>query len=240
MSTSQHATNHFGSQVLSSVVSDKRMNLVGDDLKKFRSKLMKSQSSKQLRKLLKQITLPKSVHTKILSSTPVDKGDELLYCDGEEMALVEKDQHLSEGKNSDEDQVPNEVANKTLQNNGDQGHKQQSNYTSAMPQLAPLCENEDLKEDAKFIDELSMLLQKEQTSNKRTPQFTNIKRQYIVARRIIKIHIKMEKRSSVGGSVTELTQSTEETNNQILLIINLSLLASPLVCKLTFFIHHPY
>ena len=94
------------------------MSLVLDDLKKFWSKLTKSQSSKQLRELLKQITLPKSVHRKVLSSAPVDKGDELLDCEGEEMALVEKDQHLSEGKNSDEDQVPNEVVNKTLENDG--------------------------------------------------------------------------------------------------------------------------
>ena len=34
------------------------------------------------------------------------------------MALIEKDQDLSEGENSDEDEVPNEAADKALQNNG--------------------------------------------------------------------------------------------------------------------------
>ena len=81
--------------------------------------------------------------------------------------------------------------------------------------IGHVCENEDLK-DAKFIDELGMLLQKEQTFTKFTPQVTNIKRQYIVTRRNIKKSIEMEKRFSAGGSVTELTQSTEETNVQAL------------------------
>ena len=76
------------------------------------------------------------------------------------MALIEKDQDLSEGENSDEDEVPNEAAEKTPKNNGGKGDKQQSNHTSSMLQLAPLCGNEDLK-DAKFIDELGMLLRKE-------------------------------------------------------------------------------
>ena len=150
------------------------------------------------------------------SSAPADEGDELLDCEGEEMALVEKDQSLSEGENSDEDQVPNEATDKTPENNGDEGDKQQSNHTSSMLQLAPLCENEDLKEDPKFIDELGMLLQKEQTSTKLTPQVTNIKRQYIVARHNIKKRIEMEKIPSFGGSVTELTQPTEEANDQAL------------------------
>ena len=118
------------------------------------------------------------------SSAPADEGDELLDYECEEMALAEKDQDLSEGDNSDEDQVPNEAPDKTLENNGDQGKKQQSNHTSSMLQLAPLCENEDLK--------------------------------YVVARRNIKKRIEMERRSSTGGSVTELTQSKEKTHEQAL------------------------
>ena len=42
---------------------------------------------------------------------------------------------------------------KTPENYGDQGDKQQSNHTSIMFQLASLCENDDL-EDVRFIDEL--------------------------------------------------------------------------------------
>ena len=76
------------------------------------------------------------------------KGDEFLNCEGEEMALVEKDQDLSKAENCDKDQVPNETADKTSKNNGDQDKTQQSNHTSSMLQLAPLCQNEDLKKDA--------------------------------------------------------------------------------------------
>ena len=80
MPTSQHATKNFGSQVLSmevNIVSVKIMNLVGDDLKKFRSELMKSPSPKQLRELLKQITPPKDVRRKGSPSALADEGDEL-------------------------------------------------------------------------------------------------------------------------------------------------------------------
>ena len=150
------------------------------------------------------------------SSAPADEGDQLLDCEGEEMVLVERDQDLLEGESNSEGQVPNEAPDKTPENNGEQGDKQQPFHTSLMLQLAILCENEDLKKDAKFIDELGMLLQKEQTFTKLTPQVTNIKRQYIVACCSFKKSIEMEKRSSVGGSVTEPTQSTETTNDQAL------------------------
>ena len=102
-----------------------------------------------------------------------------------------------------------------------------------MIQLASLFENEDLKNDAKFIDELGMLLQKEETSTRLSPQFTNIKRQYIVARHNIKKRIEMEKRSSTGGSVTELTQLKEETNDQALIDSTLNLLIL-LICLIFF------
>lgn len=57
---------------------------------------------------------------------------------------------------------------KTPENYGDQGDKQQSNHTSIMFQLASLCENDDL-EDVRFIDELGMIIQNEETSARLTP-----------------------------------------------------------------------
>ena len=149
-------------------------------------------------------------------STSADE-DELLDCEGQEMVLVEKDQDLSKGENNNKDQVINEAADETPESNGDQGNNQQSNHTSSMLQLAPLSENEDLMKDAKFIDELGMLLLKEETCTRLNPQVTNIKGQCIVARRNIEKPIEMEKRSSGGGSVTDLTQPTEETNEKSLI-----------------------
>lgn len=102
-----------------------------------------------------------------------------------------KNYDLSEGGNSDGDRVPNKAA--TPENNYDQGNKQQSNHASLKLQLAPLCENEVLKKDAKFIGKFGMLLQKEETSARLTLQVTNIKKHYIVTRRNIKKHSDMEK-----------------------------------------------
>lgn len=62
-----------------------------------------------------------------------------------------------------------------------------------MNQLAPICENEDLKKGSKYVVELGLLLQKAETSTKLTPPVTTIKKQYIVARRNINKHIQMEK-----------------------------------------------
>ena len=50
--------------------------------------------------------------------------------------------------------------------NRDRDNKQQSNHTSLMLQLAPFCDNEDLKKDVKFADELGLLSQKEKTSTR--------------------------------------------------------------------------
>ena len=52
------------------------------------------------------------------------KGEEFLDCEGEEMALVEKDQNHSEVENRVQDQVPNEAADKTSKNSGNQDKKQ--------------------------------------------------------------------------------------------------------------------
>ena len=52
------------------------------------------------------------------------KGEEFLDCEGEEMALVEKDQNHSEVENRVQDQVPNETADKTSKNSVNQDKKQ--------------------------------------------------------------------------------------------------------------------
>ena len=78
MPTSQHATKHFSSQVLSLegedyLVSDKIMSLVGDNLKKFQFESMKLPSPKQLSELLKQITAPRGVRKKGSSYAQADE-----------------------------------------------------------------------------------------------------------------------------------------------------------------------
>ena len=73
------------------------MSLVGEDLRKFRAKIMKSKSLNQLKDLLKRITPPKGVCRKKQGDSlkPVDKGDELFDCEAQKIELVDVNEELS-------------------------------------------------------------------------------------------------------------------------------------------------
>ena len=83
------------------LVPEKLMSMVGEDIKKFRVHLMKSRSPKQLKDLLKLITPPKSIRRKNqqVSSVPIDEGDELFDCEGDEIEVLAE----VNGEHSDEE-----------------------------------------------------------------------------------------------------------------------------------------
>ena len=94
---------------------------------------------------MKLITPPKDVRRKshelsnCLSKSQVDKGDELLNCECEEIQLVEQNQELD--KISDEDPIPVEPVVLPTENNNDADMDvEQPNQSQSMIQLAPLCE----------------------------------------------------------------------------------------------------
>ena len=70
-------------------------------------------------------------------------------------------------------------------------------------QLAPLCESEELKRDATFLDELGLLLQKEETTVKLAPQVACIKKQYIIARRNLKKRVQLQQEKNLNTSVEQ-------------------------------------
>ena len=67
------------------------MDMVGKELKEFRSELMTSKSPKQLMEVLKHIKPPKGVHRKNQkeSQVPADEGDELYDCEGKDLEVLE-------------------------------------------------------------------------------------------------------------------------------------------------------
>ena len=135
-----------------------------------------------------------------MPSVPIDKGDELFDCDGDEIDVsVEVNGERSDDEFSDEgNSAIEKSAEEATGNNGndsDQRHAP-SESPSIIP-LAPLCKSEELKRDATFLDELGLLLQKEETTVRLTPQVTSIKKQYIIARRNIKKRIQLEKNSNI-------------------------------------------
>ena len=72
----------------------------------FWNQLMKTASPKNLKQLLKKITPPKEVKWKDAegSAAPVDKGDELFDCEGEEIETETIEEDIS--TSDEEDEIP--------------------------------------------------------------------------------------------------------------------------------------
>ena len=134
---------------------------------------MKSKSPKQLKDLLKQIKPPKGVRRKN------DEGDELLDCEGEEMTLnmPDADEEVSddnEDHTEDVDPAPEDPA--PAPKRKDSNSTEPQHESQATVQLTPLYENEELRKDAQFIDEVGELLRKGETSNRLAPYVMDTKR----------------------------------------------------------------
>ena len=86
------------------LVSERIMMLVGEKLKVFRKQLNKVDSPKNSKDLLKLITPPEGVKRKgEKTAVPVDEGEELFDCDGEEP----NHEPLLESDDSDQDDEEN-------------------------------------------------------------------------------------------------------------------------------------
>lgn len=195
------------------LVRESIMAMVGEDLKKFRSELMKTKSPKNIKTLAQSITPPKGVRRKNDLSTnivPVDEGDELLDCEGDE---IEAGQVIESDDEEDRAEVP--VTDEPIEEERQASASSQQQtcectskeVSSSLIKLAPLCENEDLRKDATFVDELGDLLLQHKPSTRINPQVLNIKKQYTVARRNVKKRIQTEKSS-------ETVETDPESENE--------------------------
>ena len=158
--------------------------LVGEKLKVFRKQLNKAESPKNLKDLLKLITPPKGVKRKgEKTAVPVDEGEELFDCDGEEL----NHEPLLESNDSDQD----DEKNGDLANEGEQSQTENEQTTTVAPALLAsiVKDNPELEKDAIFLDNLGTLLSNTDTSNKFIPFMNNFKQNYIAACRAIKKRI---------------------------------------------------
>ena len=200
------------------LVSERIMSLVGEELKAFRTELMQTASVKQLKDLLKLITPPKGVsrRNQALQSdstnAPIDEGEELIDCEGDEMQVNGQNQEFDDISDDepggDEPPVP-----PTQHRIAEQPSCSQNTFV----ELAPLCINEELRKDAKFVDELSLLLQKGETSTRFLSQLISIKKQYIAARRGIKKRIEAEhnESSNLDVSSNEIEAEASEVDDEL-------------------------
>ena len=195
------------------LVSERLIDLIGEELKIFRTELMKLKSPKQLKDLLKQITPPKGVRRKNQGDflVPVDEGGELFDCEGEEIEPAIANEELSDEESPGEEQTMDmDIAHQT--ENNDENPDQHPNQIKSLIELAPLCQSNELKKDAKFLDQLGLLLQKEETSTRLAPHVIGIKKQYIAARRSTKKRIQTEKNTAETDNIN---QSLEEDETDV-------------------------
>ena len=119
------------------LVSERVYKLVGTRMIDFRNQLMKTASPKNLKQLLKKITPPKEVKRKDAegSAAPVDKGDELFDCEGEEIETETIEEDIS--TSDEEDEMPQATsqaaANEDNATTEDSSH---SKSAQSIPKLA--------------------------------------------------------------------------------------------------------
>ena len=150
----------------------------------FRKQLNKAESPKNLKDLLKLIIPPKAVKRKgEKTAVPVDEGEELFDCGGEEL----NHKPLLESDDSDqEDEENGDPANE-----GEQSQTENQQTTTVAPVLLAsiVKDNPELEKDAIFLNNLGTLLSTSDTSDKFIPFMNNFKWNYIAARRAIKKRI---------------------------------------------------
>ena len=176
------------------LVSERIIMLVGDQLKEFRDKLMKKESPKNLKQLLRLITPPKGVMQKDQQEIPFDEGFELFDCEGE---LLQD----GNGGDSDEGEGSDIDTNEDKEIvDGDGAVAATDKESSATPaadkapaapiMLEALCEaGSDLHDDAVFLDQLGKLLSGAATTTTLHLFLNNFKRNYIIARHSLKRRI---------------------------------------------------
>ena len=188
--------------------------LVGDQLKEFRDKLMKKESPKNLKQLLRLITPPKGVMRKDQQEIPFDEGFELFDCD-RELLQDGNGGDSDEGEGSDIDtNEDKEIVD------GDGAVAATDKESSATPaadkapaapiMLEALCEaGSDLHNDAVFLDQLGKLLSGAATTTTFHLFLNNFKRNYIIARHSLKRRIQRSKDRNKESNEDEVQEEED-------------------------------
>ena len=147
------------------LMSDRISKLVGPQIVKFRNELMRKKGPQNLKELLKTITEPKGIKRKGIR--PNIEGSELLDCDGQELDPMELLNELSAEENDD--------AN--VQNAHEVKETKETKFTSDnLVTLGDVCDNAEINEDGKFLDNFAELLSNSKsTSRKLLPLLSQLR-----------------------------------------------------------------
>ena len=185
------------------LVSDRIFRLVGEDLQKFRKRLMKSPNPANLKALLKTITPPKGVKRSSKDEAPVDEGSELIDCDGEEEESIE--QLENEELEDDDDAEGVDLPSNTEQD------KENADPRPLNKSLWESCKTNypHLEGDAKFLDQFELFFEKYRpgTTTAFEPYLRKFQRVYDTSRKALK---KKMRPGPVEQRVTQPDESIEE------------------------------
>ena len=134
------------------LLSDKLYALVGNEMVKFRTELMKSRPAKTLKEVIRKLIPPKGVKRK-----GNDEGIELLDCEEEEIPLEELEQECDE-ELCDDDEVEND--NVVAEENLDQiGLITISSASKNVTSLLSFTSDPEIKKDAEFLDKFQQIME---------------------------------------------------------------------------------
>ena len=180
------------------LVSDKIYQLVGPKIVKFREQLLREKSPKDINELMKRITPPKGIPRRKHNI----EGTEMFDCDGEE--LVD-----GATEDIDADDNHNEVVHNGQHHNAQIKEKQKD---IGIVSLVGQCNDPDIDNDAKFLNQLHDLLSTKQTSGLFTPFMSQLKFTEENARRSLKKRIRDAK--SHQNDEPKDSEGMEDENEQ--------------------------
>ena len=197
------------------LVSERVYKLVGTRMIVFQNQLMKIASPKNLKQLLKMIASPKGVKRKDAegSAAPVDEGNKLFDCEGEEIEteIIEEDISASEVEDKTPQATSQAVANKE---NATAEYSSPSKSAQSIPKLPLSCpeDKRELLNDAKIIDEMGQLLLTSTTSTRISPSIRGIQRHNIQARRNLKEQSRLAKSTNEQAHIED--ESSDSDNSE--------------------------
>ena len=167
------------------------------------------------------ITSPKRVKRKDAegSAAPVDEGDELFDCEGEE---IETETIVEDISTSDEEDETPQATSQAATNEKNATTEDSSPSKSAqfIPKLALSCPEDktELLNDAKFIDEMGQLLLTSTTSTRISSSVRGIQWHYIQARQNVKEWIHLAKSTNEQARIED--ESSDNDNSEASEIID--------------------
>ena len=206
------------------LVYNRLFEIVGREMLEFRAEMTKKPPPATLSALLATITPPKGVRIKQSAKDvpPLDEGTELFDCEGGEIAEEELEVELENAMGEDDNSRNVHVttvtvhATSTGSNSATEETPQQvpasASTTVALSQLL-VTDDETIKADSKFLDELKRVLENGKTSTLLIPYYCQLKVIYSRARDSLKKRLWTEQQLKINTAAEQIVSETESVND---------------------------